>query len=191
MVAKKPSAKSTKTEILTAYDELTKEKAALKSQLDRIAKEQPFPVKEKEIVVVPNMNKSQMLQQKMNYTIENLGKIQLGFGSAVSELSEQLTTEASKLQEIRRAIATEQQQLQSLHNLQVADNTFDSLIKSYEENYKAFGEEFDNRKETVEQELLEENKAWAKEQEEHKNSVKGRNETQNKKKNAPTRSCRV
>ena len=180
MVAKKPSAKSTKTEILTAYDELTKEKAALKSQLDRIAKEQPFPVKEKEIVVVPNMNKSQMLQQKMNYTIENLGKIQLGFGSAVSELSEQLTTEASKLQGIRRVIATEQQQLQSLHNLQVADNTFDSLIKSYEENYKAFGEEFDNRKETVEQELLEENKAWAKEQEEHKNSVKGRNETQNK-----------
>ena len=180
MVTKKPSAKSTKAEILTAYDELTQEKADLKSQLDRIAK-QPSSVKEKQIVVEEQkMNKSQTLQQKMNYTIESLGKIQLGFGSAVSELSEQLTTEASKLQEIRRAIATEQQQLQSLHNLQVADNTFDSLIKSYEENYKAFGEEFDNRKETVEQELLEENKAWAKEQEEHKNSVKGRNETQNK-----------
>lgn len=42
------------------------------------------------------MNESQTLQQKMNYIIERLGKIQLGFGRAVSELSEQLTTEASK-----------------------------------------------------------------------------------------------
>ncbi|HCF28314.1 MAG TPA: hypothetical protein DEV81_14185, partial [Cyanobacteria bacterium UBA11049] len=180
MVTKKPSAKSTKAEILTAYDELTKEKAALKSQLDRIAKEQPSPVEEKQIVVEPNMNKSQILQQKMNYTIESLGKIQLGFGSAVSELSEQLTTEASKLQEIRRAVATEQEQLQNLHNLQVADDTLDSLIKTYEDNSKAFDEEFSQREETVEQELLEQNKAWNKEQEEHKTLIKERNETQNK-----------
>ena len=180
MVTKKPSAKSTKAEILTAYDELTQEKADLKSQLDRIAK-QPSSVKEKQIVVEEQkMNKSQTLQQKMNYTIESLGKIQLGFGSAVSELSEQLTTEASKLQEIRRAVTTEQEQLQSLHNLQVSDDTFDNLIKNYEYSFKAFGEEFSQRKETVEQELLEENKAWSKEQEKHKDLIKEQNETQTK-----------
>lgn len=179
MVTKKPSAKSTKAEILTAYEEMVKEKAALKTQLDRVAKEQPSPVKEK-IVAVPNMNKSQSLQQKMNYTIESLAKIQMGFGSAVSELSEQLTTEASKLQEVRRTVTTEQEQLQALHNLQVADDTLDTLIKNYEDNSKAFREEFSQRKETVEQELLEQNKTWIKEQEEHKASLKERNETQNK-----------
>lgn len=180
MVTKKPSAKSTKAEILAAYDELTKE-TAIKSQLDQLAKEKPSPVKEKQIIGgEPKMNSSLSVQQKMNSTIENLAKIQLGFGSAVSELSEQLTREASKLQEIRRSVATEIEQLQTLHNLQVVDDTLDTLIKAYKNNFKTFGEEFSQRKETLDQELLEQKKAWFKEQEEHKTLIKERNETQSK-----------
>ena len=53
------------------------------------------------------MNQSSTVQQKMNSIIDNLGKIQLGVGSAVSELSEHFTTEATKLQEIRCDVTTE------------------------------------------------------------------------------------
>lgn len=179
MVSKKPSAKSTKAEILAAYNELTKEKSTIKSQLDQSAKEKPSLVKE-EIVVVSKMNQSLTVQQKMNLTIENLEKIQQGFGSAVSDLSEQLTREASKLQEIRRSVATELEQLQSLHNLQVADETLDNLIKAYEDSFKSFGEEFSKTKETLEQEVLTQRKAWVKEQEEHKTLIKERNETESR-----------
>jgi hypothetical protein len=126
------------------------------------------------------MNKSQSVQQKMNTTLESLAQIQLGIGSAVSELSEQLTTEASKLQEIRRLVATELEQLQSLHGLQVADDSLDNLVKSYENNSKTFGENFNQRKEALEQEISTQRKAWIKEQEEHKNLIKDQNETYNK-----------
>lgn len=180
MVTKKPSAKSTKAEILEAFDELAKEKAALKSQIEQLSKDKQSLVKEKQTVEPPTMNQSQSLQSKMNHTIESLAKIQMGFGSTVSDLSEQLTTKASHLEEIRYSVATEIEQLQSLHNLQVANDTLDTLIKAYEHNYKAFGEEFNQRREALEQELLLQKKAWDKEQEEHKRAVKERNETLNK-----------
>lgn len=179
MVSKKPSAKSTKAEILAAYNELAKEKSTIKSQLDQSAKEQPSLVKEQP-VVVSKMNQSLTVQQKMNLTIENLEKIQQGFGSAVSDLSDQLTREASKLQEIRRFVATELEQLQSLHNLQVANKTLDNLIKVYENSFKSFGEEFSKTKETLEQEVLTQRKAWVKEQEEHTTLIKERNETESR-----------
>lgn len=38
MVARKPNEKNTKVEILQAYEELAKEKAALKSQIDQLQK---------------------------------------------------------------------------------------------------------------------------------------------------------
>ncbi|PSM47704.1 hypothetical protein C7Y66_18500, partial [Chroococcidiopsis sp. CCALA 051] len=99
MVVRKLSEKSTKAEILAAYEEMSKEKTILKSQLDKLAKEtsvvQAKPISEPKLA----MNQSATVQQRMNSIIDNLGKIQLGVGSAVSELSEQLTTEASKLQE--------------------------------------------------------------------------------------------
>ena len=44
------------------------------------------------------MSQSSSVQQQMNYTIESLAKVQMGFGTAVSELSEQLTTKAANLE---------------------------------------------------------------------------------------------
>ena len=42
MATKKPNDKSTKVEILQAYDELAKEKAALKSQIEQLEKKNQF-----------------------------------------------------------------------------------------------------------------------------------------------------
>ncbi|NHC36456.1 hypothetical protein [Scytonema millei] len=181
MVARKLSEKSTKAEILAAYEEMSKEKTILKSQFDKLAKEtlvvQAKPVSEPKLA----MNQSATVQQRMNSIIDNLGKIQLGVGSAVSELSEQLTTEAAKLQEIRRNVATETEQLQILHSLKkIDDKTLDSSIESYEDNSKAFGEEFSQRRDTLEQQVETKVKAWNKEQEEYKVKIKERNETQAK-----------
>ena len=71
MATKKPSLKSTKAEILAAYDELEKEKIAIKSQLNQAAKETSSPIQEQQTLVVPKMNQSQSIQQKIILTIEN------------------------------------------------------------------------------------------------------------------------
>lgn len=183
MVVKKPSAKSTKAEILEAFDELASEKAELKSQIDKLTKNPQSQVIKEQIVlplVKEVMNPSQAVQQKMNYTIESLVKVQMGFGTAVSELSEQLTTKASNLEELRGSVATEIEQLEALHDLEITTDTLDNLVQTYEHNAQTFVEETSHRQETLAQEFLQQKKTWEREQEEHKRLVKERNDERNK-----------
>ena len=188
-MAKSINDKNTKAEILEAYKEAAKEKAALESQLKQLNKEKPavIPVQPNVVKEIPNleavkpMTLTQVQQQKLQYTIESLMLLQSGFGGAVSELSEKLTSEASKLEELRRTVAEEIQQLKDLHSLEeVEDETLDNLIQQYEQSFKAFGEELSERQETVGQELLDRRKAWEKEQEEYKRALKERNDNQQK-----------
>ncbi|WP_414755485.1 hypothetical protein [Anabaena sp. CCY 9910] len=181
MAVKKLTDKNTKAEILQAYEDLTKEIASLKSQLSQAPKETPTIKKEQpKSEQTQIMNQPYTIQQKMNYTIESLAKIQLGFGSAVNELSEKLTTQASRLSGISEAVATEVEQLKTLHSLEVSENTLDTLITTYEENAKAYQDEFNQRYDVLSQEILEQRINWQKEQEEYQRNIKERNENQNK-----------
>ncbi|MEH2350664.1 MAG: hypothetical protein V7K55_22205 [Nostoc sp.] len=181
MVVKKPTDKNTKVEILQAYEELAKEKAALKSELEKVAKEnQPETKEQPKLEQKTAMNQLSSVQQKMNNTIESLAKIQLGFGSAANELSEQLTTKASKLGEIRRNVEEEIQQLTQLHKLETSDDILDTLIQAYEDNTKAYQEEYNQHSEGLFQEILEQKNTWGKEQEEQQRTIKERNENLNK-----------
>lgn len=169
---KKVNDKSTKAEILEAYKEAAEAKTALELQLKQVNSNQPANVSQKQTVVpekpIVEANKPMTLvqnQQKMQSTIDNLILLQFGFGGAVSELSEKLTSEASKLEELRRTVGEEVQQLQELHSLEdVAEDTLDNLIQQYEESAKTFTEEISQQRETVEQELLSRRQAWEKEQ---------------------------
>ncbi len=185
MPAKKPTDKNTKAEILQAYEELLKEQAALKTQLEQkptekpsASKEQPKPEPKTEPKIA--MTQTTTIQQKMNNTIQSLANIQLGFGSAANELSEQLTTKAAKLAEIQQVVSEEVAQLSELHNLEVSEDILDTLIQSYEDNEKAYQEEYSQRYEVLSQELLELNNNWQKEQEEHQRNIKERNENLNR-----------
>lgn len=180
-MVKRPSEKNTKAEILTAFDELLKEKKALEVQV--VQKEEKSVngrngkhTSEQDLIVNP----AQRSQQRMESTVEGLNQLQLGFGGAISDLSEKLTLEAFKLQEVRQAVTTEIQQLEALHALSVTEGSLDALIQQYGESFKAFNEEFNQRSSAVEQELAQAKKAWAKEQEEHRRFIKERNETLNK-----------
>ena len=177
MVAKKPTEKSTKAEILQAYEELAKETAAVKTQLNQALKENKSVTKDQpKLEPKPAMNQPSTVQQKMNYTIESLAKIQLGFGSAANELSEQLTTQASKLSDIRENVEKEVQQLKQLHNLEISEDILDTLISNYEDNSKRYQEDFSQRKEVLLQEIDEQRKTWIKEQDDNNTLIKERDE---------------
>ncbi|AFY53737.1 hypothetical protein Riv7116_1166 [Rivularia sp. PCC 7116] len=181
MSAKKINQRNTKNEILEAYDELSKERLELKKQVDQLVKAGNSVKAEnfKKLDKTPATQYSKV-QQKMNFTIENLAKIQLGFGSAANELSEQLTTKASRLAEIKQIVEEQLEQLQQLHDLEVVDDTLDNLIASYEENNSAYQEEFHQLSDTLNQEIQELRAVWRKEQEEYQRTAKERNENLNK-----------
>ena len=183
--AKKPTDKNTKAEILQAYEELAKEKAALKTELDATKSSSnnstnqapKTTVKEKPVVTEKTtMNSGASIQQKMNSTIESLIKIQMGFGSAANELSELLTARALKLAEVKQSFEQEVQQLQELHKLEVKENTLDTLIETYENNSKTYQEEYLKQSETLLQQIQEMRSSWQKEQEAHKLAIKERND---------------
>lgn len=178
MVIRRPSEKNTKTEILSAFDELLKEKKALEAQLlakpvepPRNGKTPPVPEPSAPAavaVIAP--------QQKMESIIEGLNRLQLNFGGAVSDLSEKLTLEVFKLQTVRQAVTEETQQLETLHGLPADDRNLDRLIQQYEDSSKAFNEALRQRQETLNQEITQAKKAWLKEQEDYRRRVKERNE---------------
>jgi hypothetical protein len=181
----KPTDKNTKAEILTAYNQLADEKKALETEVKNIQKQAaatPAVTVVKEVAKPEPkaiMNTAPM-QDKVNHTIANLDSLQLGFGAAVSELSEKLTTEAAKLAEIREGVADEISDLQTLHGLEVDEDTFEELIENYETSSKAFGEELRARQEASQQEIQSLTKAWSKEQEQTGITVKERIELDRK-----------
>jgi uncharacterized coiled-coil protein SlyX len=169
----KPTEKSTKAEILNAYNQLAEEKKAIEVQL-RTNQKQAAAIPTPPIAKIEpkaTMNTAPD-RDKIDYTIASLAKLQLGFGAAVSELSEKLTTEAAQLAEIREQVAVEISDLQTLHNLEVGDDTFEELLTSYETSTKAFGEELTRRQEAHELAVQTQNKAWQKEIEQHEFTVK-------------------
>lgn len=182
-MAVKPSDKNTKVQILEAYDQLAQEQKALEAQLKQLqkeTKEKPQAATQKEPQLAA-INQQQVASDKMVLTIDSIIKLQSGFGSAVSELSEKLTTEAAKLAELQNSVAEEIKQLEELHDLEeIKEDTLDVLIQAYEDNSKAFQEELTQRQETLDQEIQELRKAWEKEQEEHKRTIKERNDEQSK-----------
>ena len=177
MATKRPTEKSTKAEILTAFDELMKEKKELETQLMQKPETPTAPRNgnnkpSTEVIIKPVPK-----QQKMESIIDGLNQLQLNFGGAVSDLSEKLVLEALKLQEAQRKVTEERQELQALHSLEVTDGSLDTLIQQYEESSKTFNEEKRQRQEEIELAITTAKKAWEKEQEEHRRFIKERNET--------------
>jgi hypothetical protein len=181
-MASKPTDKNTKAEILNAYNQLADEKKALETEVKNIQKQASTSTPTAKVVkdepkAIMNAGSS---QDKVNHTIANLESLQLGFGAAVSQLSEKLTTEAAKLAEIREGVTAEVTDLQTLHGLAVDEDTFEELIDGYETSSKAFGEELRERKEASQQEIQSLTKAWNKEQEQNGIMVKDRIELDRK-----------
>ncbi len=191
MAKKKITNRNTKAEILQAFEELKSEKSTLESQVKQLNKEVktilPQPPKATEIPpqettkANKTMNQTKLIQADIEQTLKNLEQLQIGFGSAASQLSEQLIKEASTLEELNTAVNGEVEQLETLHNLnEIDDTTLDNLIESYQETSTEFETEYNEQQETLNQELQDLKKAWQKEQETHNRIIKERNENYHK-----------
>ncbi len=169
------NSKSTKAEILAAYKELEKQKKSLEAQTRRNS--QPTTNNSPKTTLTATIKKTDTQDLNMLKIITSLEQIQIGFGSAVSNLSERLITEATQLTEIRTAIAQETKQLATLHEIKKIDeNTIDILLKKYQENAKKFTTELEKQQENNEQEIQELKNSWTKEKETHTRLIKTRNE---------------
>ena len=183
-MAKKVTAKSTKAEILEAFAELQREKTSLESTIKKINKSNStssISTVTKSVSEPKTMPSSITLQADINQTIQNLEKLQVSFGGAVSKLSEKLITEASDLIELQQSVTEEVERLKELHNLEeITDETLADLIQSYQTSSKQLTEEYSQQQEELEQQIQELNKNWQKEQTNQLRELKERNENHKK-----------
>jgi hypothetical protein len=184
------NSKNTKAEILAAYKALEKEKKALEAETQKGTTAQSnnsSPKNSLKTVVDTGIVRQQIEQRDIAKTLKILEQLQIGFGGAVSNLSEQLIAEATTLEDIRELITEEQQQLAELHELEtIEDDTIDRLIEQYQHNHKQFSEKYKLELENKRQEIALLVKEWNKEQDIHNRQVKLRNEERKKERQRDT-----
>jgi DNA repair exonuclease SbcCD ATPase subunit len=160
--------KDSKDQISKAFQQILTERKRIDS---RIATKEEEAEKEK--------NK-QILEVASTYTVDSIIKgladLQLEFGTIVNGLSEKLTKEAGKLDELNRAISVETQHLQELQQVRIVADALHLLTQEHQENLKTLEQNSANQRETIEKDMAEKRKLWEKEQQDFENNVRERNE---------------
>jgi hypothetical protein len=170
--------KSTKDQILKAYQALEKEKKELEVKLRQAERDLTQAQKTTEAAQA----KMEALKQntgiqpivkmlgdasKIN-TIENillsLENIEQGLGTSINEISAKLTLEADSLAELLQQTQEKTELLQSLYTIEVSEETLDKLLDDYEQTEENFAEELKNQRLSSEENYQELLKNWRKEQ---------------------------
>lgn len=111
-----------------------------------------------------------VLEAASQYTtdsiVRGLADLQLEFSSAISGLSIRLTTENSKLDELRLAIKVETQHLQELQQTRVVADALYILTQEHQEQLSRLEQKAASDRETLEKEIATVRKTWQQEQEE-------------------------
>lgn len=117
----------------------------------------------------------QILEAASTYTIDSIVKgladLQLEFGSIVNGLSEKLTQEVSKLDELRKAIAIETQHLEALQQVRIVADALHLLTQEQQENLKTLEQNAATQREAIEKDSAQKRKLWEREQEEFESTI--------------------
>ncbi|MBE9014759.1 DUF536 domain-containing protein [Chroococcidiopsidales cyanobacterium LEGE 13417] len=122
----------------------------------------------------------QILQTAASYTVDNivkgLAELQLEFGGIVNGLSEKLSKETSKLDELKRAIEVETQNLQELQQIRVVADTLYILNQEHQEKLKLIEQGATTQQENLEKEITQTRKIGQQEQVKFETNIQYHNE---------------
>jgi len=164
----KITSRSTKTEIMEAYE-------AMRKKTEELSKSAPASKRVEQKI---QADEKKTVEKASTYTIENIVKnladINLYVNKSLGELSEKLTHEASKLHEIKSAIEIEKRHLEEVHDIRVSADALSLLIQEYDAKKKAFEEESTENKTQHQQLMRQMREEWKKEQSEYEAIIKER-----------------
>lgn len=124
---KQVSDKNTKSEILTAYQELLSEVS--------VGGSPTIEQQEEKAVVTVASNKT------VEKITEDLSRLKLSFAAAVNELTDRLTQEAETLATIQKAIAISKKELEETQKIKVTAGLLYRMIEAQKAREKAWAEE--------------------------------------------------
>ena len=160
------STKNTKSEILSAYDELLKKIQDKKTEEPKKVQEQQ---KQENLV-----KKAASLSNES--IVKGIAGLKVELASTLDKLGENLVSEFRKFEELQQAITVEQKNLEDLYQLSVVADSLSVMLLAQKEKKEQFEEEIASRKtefnenmnsekERFETEMAEKKALWKKEQE--------------------------
>lgn len=164
------AAKDSQAKILNAFEQILAERRQVAS---RVATKEEEAEKEKNRTVLETVS-----QYTADSIVRGLADLQLEFGSIINGLSTRLTTETSKLDDIKRATATETEHLQELQQTRVVADALYLLTQEHQENLRFLEQRSTSDRETLDKEIAESRILWLREQEEFDQTASENNELQ-------------
>ena len=162
------AAKDSKARIVNEFQRILAERQTIAS---RVATREEEAEKEQNRSVLEAVS-----QYTADGIIRGLADLQLEFGTIITGLSTQLTTETAKLDDLKRAIAAESQNLQDLRQTRVVADALYLLTQEHQENLRLLEQRLTSDRELLEQEMTETRKLWQREQAEFDLSANDSNE---------------
>lgn len=176
-MVKQVTTSNTKAQILAAYKEALAELAAKEKEIKALQKgagaAAPAPAA---AAPAPKAAPAAGAPRTVSDVVNNLEGLAGGFGQAVNALSATLTTEATRLADLRNEITAITSGLNELHGIEVGDGTLQKLLTDLQARTEAFEQEQDTKQEAYDQEMAEKQEAWKKERLERAARIKERDE---------------
>lgn len=147
---------TTSSEIAIAFNKLLNQYQQNKSKI---------ATKEEEAEKTKNQD---LLARTKDYTVDHIvnemASLQLSFGNIVQELATELSAESNKLDELKRAIATEQEHLQRLNQVRLVADAIHILKQEHQAKKETLQTNTAKVRETFAQEIAQTKKEWDLEQ---------------------------
>lgn len=158
------SEKSTKTEILEAYNSLLLQAKEQKAADQKAVKKE---TEEKEVVKSASQNSVEEI-------VKRLAGLKLEIVKNVDSLEEKLITEYRRFVELQQAIDVQARSLEEIYGIQTEAESLTALINTQKEKKDAFDVEMERKKTELDVVITETKEQWKKEQEEYEAAKKER-----------------
>ncbi len=152
------AAKDSKARILDAFQPILAEQ---RSQSSRVATREEEAEKERNRTVLETVS-----QYTADGIVRGLADLQLDFGNTITGLANRLTTETTKLDDLKRAIAVETENLKDLQQTRVVADALHLLTQEHQESLRQLDQQATRDREALDREMTETRKVWQQEQEE-------------------------
>jgi hypothetical protein len=158
------SDKSTKTEILDAYNELLAKNKEQKAADQKAVKKE---TEEKEVV-------KSAAQNSVEDTVKKLAGLKLEIVKSIDGLEEKLISEYKRFTELQQAISIQSAEVKEIYGIQTEAGSLTALILAQREIKENFEDEMEEKKADFESDMAQKKLQWKKEQEEFEFSRKER-----------------
>jgi len=170
--AKKVTAKSTKQELLDAYNSIVKEleeKRQLELKPERRAAEQ-----------VTKQAVTQADGLSLNGISRGIGDLKSEITKTLSSIGEKLEAEVSKYQEIKIAVTKKEKELVEIYDIQKATSSLAALIEAQNQRRDRFEQEMEEKRRTLQSDIDESRKKWETEKAQYEATLKEKKDTEEK-----------